>query len=557
MRDAITPLTVNLVVDQCFVELRILREVAKKKKVRETVAGKVQTVEKDVLMPEEAVGATVTINDDPTSAQATSAGRWLSYDFVAGVYRIVARFEDLLAVHDLVVDNTAPKQIELMLRPRAEMEHALTAPLPEGPAPKTTAAAEAQTSEHTPLELEVTPELLGEDLPPLPDEARPAAPQTAAPRPSAAPSLLDPKSLPKRPVAPRMPRPRPPGESAVPSRMEIDELFEAVPENWQDNALRPASISETERLRALDNIAKLRNNGRYDEAAEICIRLGDYERAAELCQRGSNQELSYKVYGLNYLKQGAYREAAEMFKSAAEPLLLAQALEGLRLFDEANRQRGSYFEARGDIPRAVEFYEKAGAFDKVALLQERARQFAPAGEAYFKARLYAHAAECFVAANDPKRAAESYEMDAQFLKAADLYGKLGSHAKVCALYEKAGRLCEAAEGFKRLGLHDEAIHACQQVRPESAEYLKAALIMGTIFIERGEQTLARGVYHRVVENARIESDSLERYYEFGVVDSGAGQPARSQPPLRAFAVREIQLRRCHHSPATPGRTHRQ
>gem|GEM_PF-836619 len=310
------------------------------------------------------------------------------------------------------------------------------------------------------------------------------------------------------------------GDATNPGFRDIADILNSDTESQEVDLFNSEEVlsNEEARKRYIEKGLELMTYKRYVEAAELFLRAGDYGRATEAAQQSGNQNLHYKIYGMNYFSQGQFQEAVEMFKYAEEPLLEADALEGLRLVEEANLKRGAYWRKSGNPTKAIPFFEKAGEFKSAADLYEEMEQFVPAGEAFMKARLYDDAGRNFMKAKKVKRAAEAYERAGQFLKAAELFNMVGGKVKVFSLYEKAGRFCEAAEGYKKFGMLDESIHACQQVRPDSRDYLKASLIMGRIFTERSEHDLARTVYSRAISNIKeIGPDNIEPYYEFGVL----------------------------------------
>ena len=488
-----TALNVDLEIEEAFVEIRVTEKFVEKKPRPEMADKEGEEKYYDDVTYRIISGATVEINNDPDLTKITTSDEAVGYHLPNGAYRIIATYQNMAAMHNLEITDTSPKIIELRLAPKSEAD-----------------------IDVAPTELEMDPEILEKGGLPVSvakavklSEITPAdvAPHAPSEPPEYSDEILS--------AAPELDF----DTAASPDSLELDQLFEGRTGESLDTLFETGDDADSD-VHAGEFAAKARQfqqAGKFDEAAKLYLRAGDYEKATQMCQASGNQILTYKIYGVSYLKEGKYREAAEMFKYALEPLLEADALEGLRLFDEANRKRADFWDEKGDLSRSLEYYEKAGAYDRIGEIQEHLENYQQAAEAFLRARRFRDAAECFVKSNDIKQAAHCYEHDGQFLKAAELMGQLGPNAKIFNLYEKAGHFVEAAEGFKKFGLLDEAVHACQLVPPSSPDYLKTALIMGKIFIERQDQEKARSVYHKVIENAEINTDNLETYYEFGVL----------------------------------------
>ncbi len=496
-KDKEAEIEIKFEVTETFIEIRATQEVATTDDNGEAI-----------IAFEEVGGATIEINNDPNMTKFTISGEPVTYYLPQGTYHITAQYEELAAIHTLQITDNTPKTIDLRLRPKQEVDFSpidimpadesglgggfLDDPLPDArdtlvdaPAAPGFMADDGEDAED-PIDLQSDLEV-SDDIMSIGDDDKKSATQV----PLGFTDLQDGGSA---------------SHSVLPSLLDTQELLKS-------NRPRKDLLAEADRLRSEKS---------WDDAAELYIQADELDRAVEMCQMSGNQELTYKIYGINYLKAGNFREAAEMFKMSGETLLEADALEGLRLYDEANRKRGSYYEEIGDTGKALEIYEHSGMWDRIGELRERSQDYQQAGEAYIRARKYREAGEVFLKASDFKSAALAFEQDGQFLKAAELYKKAGADAKVFRMQEKAGRFCEAAEGYKAVGLLDEAIHACQQVPPASPDFLKASLIMGKIFLDQGEREMARGVFHQVVQSAEIPPDNVEPFYEFGVLIQDQG-----------------------------------
>jgi len=529
-KNIVNDLDIKFDVKEAYIDIRVTREVKTKKKITETVEGEITEVERKVTRWEEVAGATVSINNDPAYEKTSIAGEPVSYNLPFGQHNVVANFEGLQATHALVIDGTESRTIEIRLTSKLPTENTLELTTTKA---DNVLAANSSQPDILPAEQPAKEAAKADKVPSdLPfdidnglalDDSDFGVENDISEIPVEHVELSDDILGSSGPLLTHETTDVVNDNTQMP--IDTEDLFKAASQMPKGElaGINDHSITESEKREFRKSAKNMQSSERWDEAAELYLRAGEYNQAIEMAQKSNNQIMTYKIYGVSYLKQGQFSEAAEMFKSAEELLLEAEALEGLRLFDEANKKRGIYWESLGDITRSMKAYEKAGAWDRIAMLHERMQNYQQAGQAYYKAREYNKAADCFINSNDIKSAAEAFEMNGQYDKAAEYFQKLGSNVKVFNLLEKSGKYCEAAEGYKKFGLLDEAVHACQQVSPQSEEYLKAALIMGKVFTDKNEVQLARSVYHKVVDNANINQTTIEKYYEFGVLIQEQGQ----------------------------------
>jgi len=527
-KDGDHSIEIDLRLTEVYIGIKAVHErIEKYNTVEKQPDGSEKQVVNERIRREALTGVTIEVDGNPAQTKISMAQEFVSYYLSFGTHYFTLTHGDERGFKKVEIKNTAPQEIEIAMWPAVEaLQKARTsgdvpadngsrntfstAQVPEtasrnsrpasgiaaGSNGKASVAGASTVNETRKSSLVIPPEAieLSDDILRVPDE------------------IVLGETVPAKPEAGI--------EAASSGFRDIAEILNSDSEAQAVDLFNSEEVlsNEEARKRYIEKGLELMAYKRYVEAAELFIRAGDYGRATEAAQQSGNQNLHYKIYGMNYFSQGQFQEAVEMFKYAEEPLLEADALEGLRMVNEANMKRGEYWRRSGNPTRAIPFFEKAGEFKSAADLYEEMGQFVPAGEAFMKARLYDDAGRNFMKARKIKRAAEAYERAGQFLKAAELFNMVGGKVKVFSLYEKAGRFCEAAEGYKKFGMLDEAIHACQQVRPESHDYLKASLIMGRIFTERGEHDLARTVYSRAISNIReISQENIEPYYEFGVL----------------------------------------
>ena len=301
----------------------------------------------------------------------------------------------------------------------------------------------------------------------------------------------------------------------------IDDLFAPTDEvTGQEEA---PDLSDPEKEKIKKNAHVLMQKRKYEDAVDLFLQVGDYDSAAAACQQTGNQALNYKIYGLAYMETGNFRDAAEMFKYAGEILLQADALERMRMHEEANLLRGDFYMEQGSVEKALKFYQKAAAHDKVGEILAGNGKMSEAGDSFFKARKYLEAAECYTHAEQMDRAAESYEMAGEYKQASDLFASLGANVRAFQNMEKAGEYLRAAEGYKKVGMLDQAINACQQIPSGHSDYLKGVVLQGKIFKEKNELDMMHNLYEAAAEEFTVNMDNLNDIYTLAVVaqDDGA------------------------------------
>ena len=504
-RDEKQEMNINLEVTEAFVEIQV------------KLQGKV------------AEGAEVIIDGNENMRQIVEEGKEISMYLSLGEHTIFARYEDFEANALLHFDDSAPKIVELHLYPRGmapsiEQQAVISTSghrgLSEGGEavedgqPAVVGAIDSGYKSMADLFTE-TKEDTGTGLIQS-NEFEPTY-QGSSPRDFSLDDFsVDPATASSASLMG--------GESAKAVSMDdamIDDLF--APHDEVTGQVTAAELSDPDKEKIIKNAHILMQKRKYEDAVDLFLQAGDYDSAAAACQQTGNQALNYKIYGLAYMETGNFRDAAEMFKYAGEVLLQADALERMRMHEEANMLRGNFYMEQGEADKALDFYQKASAHDKVGEILAGNGKMPEAGEAFFKARKYLEAAECFTHAQLMDRAAESYEMAGEFKRAAELFAGLGANVRAFQNMEKAGEYLRAAEGYKKVGMLDQAINACQQIPSQNKDFLRGVVLQGKIFKEKNELDMMHNLYEAAAEEFTVTMDNLNDIYTLAVVaqDDGA------------------------------------
>ncbi len=570
-RDQETVLSVDLTTTEVYLEVKVfveeIRETAAKKKAdekkkkekgkdKDKKADKKNDKKKEAdekpqkqFIKEVKVinGAKVQLNKNPDQTLVTEQGRGASFYVEPNRYLITATYEGMAAYQIVEFLDPAPQFVELYLKPATEVEFPAVPeplktlaeqaikdpstqeiPVPVNPQEKVanfTSASPVPTTPNylktPPPELKMNEEEIGLDLDQstyvgdTPAEAAQAAPATPPPPGVQAPVQAAPVAAAEEVT----------GESLGGT---LDALFDTSLE--QD---RPRSeYSADPKIHAHE----LEKHGKFKEAGELYIELGDFEKAIDCCQRADDPDLNYKLYGLNYLKEGHYQEALEMFKQIGDMLLQAASLEGLRMFEEANLLRADYYQQQGQSVEAAEAFEKAGKYAKAADLYLKLENPQKAANSYFKAREYEKAAELYYRLKNPERLAISYEMAGKYMLAAAVYRELDQQEKVCEMWLSAGHLLHAADGFKRLGQADKAKEICENIEVDHPQFLDTQVILAQILREEGHDEFASDLVREIIEDADVDRENLAVYLKFaaGVQKNGMRSDAM-------FILRKLQI----------------
>jgi tetratricopeptide (TPR) repeat protein len=185
----------------------------------------------------------------------------------------------------------------------------------------------------------------------------------------------------------------------------------------------------------------LEESGKYREAIEAALQMGDAETAVRLLHRAP--DIDRQLAAQIYLRSGHAIEA------------------------------GNLFAALGMTREAAEAYESGGDWAKAGSRWETAQEHERAAEAYLRARRPRDAARCYAALGKPQLAAAAYS-------------RAGDHAAAAAQYLKNRQRVAAAAELVAAGDKAEATKVLMQVADNSPEREAATLQLVPLLLEQGQ-----------------------------------------------------------------------
>jgi tetratricopeptide (TPR) repeat protein len=235
--------------------------------------------------------------------------------------------------------------------------------------------------------------------------------------------------------------------------------------------------------------------GRMDRAGDVLAKGGAFVPAAELAQRAGNLQRAADLF----------LEGRDAERAAAAFEALGQVERAARILADLNRDRGNPEEAARQFERAGELMEAGDLYRSI-------ERFDKAGECYERFGDGALAGEMFGLAGDRERAAENYERAGRHAEAAQLYALAGDSAREADLLEKSGDCLRAGKIHLEAGRIEAAIGALQKVETENAEFATAAALIGRIFRDRQQYSLAIAKLREAVGNREIERRSVDAFF---------------------------------------------
>ncbi|MCB0221025.1 MAG: protein kinase [Chrysiogenetes bacterium] len=217
-------------------------------------------------------------------------------------------------------------------------------------------------------------------------------------------------------------------------------------------------------------------------AAQLAKRLPPSEELAEICMMGDQHQAAAEIYR----QIGQDKQAA---------LVLAQ-----------------YHQQKDELIEAGRYFEEAEEWLAAADLYYTMNNLAKAGELYERAGDNRQAAEMFAAAGDAERAAALYKEAGEYDMAARAFEQLGDLTQQAESLASAGDSLGAGKLFYEAGLLDKAIRMLQQVGSESADYRESRVMLGEIFVKKGDRPGARAALGKALENVTLSPDTVHGYY---------------------------------------------
>ncbi len=297
--------------------------------------------------------------------------------------------------------------------------------------------------------------------------------------------------------------------------------------------------------------------GFYQKAGELLAGAGEYDQAAPYLLRTLQERTSRRDSSLTIEEDAVSgniaRLASKCFLDTGQKLKAAQALELGGLFSDA----GHLFEELGEKGKASELYirgknttaaarvlESSDHGDEGALRVaealldegksiEAAELFARLGEWNRAAKLFIEnglkdlAVEAYAQHGDHKSAADlliemgrSADAASMLMEAgkpedaARIYGKMGEKENELEALVKAGAHFQASKHLLELGKKVEATEELQKVEPDDSNFSEANVLLGEIFFEKKQWSLAIASYQKALSEENVRRDNLESFYRY-------------------------------------------
>jgi tetratricopeptide (TPR) repeat protein len=297
--------------------------------------------------------------------------------------------------------------------------------------------------------------------------------------------------------------------------------------------------------------------GFYQKTGELLAEAEEYDQAAPYLLRTLQERTSRRDSSLT-LEEDAVsgniaRLASKCFIDTGQKLKAAQALELGGLFSDA----GHLFEELGEKGKASELYIKGKDTTAAARVlessdhgDENALRIAEAlleeGKSIEAAELFARlgewnrAAKLFIENGLKDLAIEAYAQHGDHKSAADLlidmgrsadaasmlmeagkpedaariYGKMGEKENELEALVKAGAHFQASKYFLELGKKVEATEELQKVEPDDSNFSEANILLGEIFFDKKQWSLAIASYQKALSEENVRRDNLESFYRY-------------------------------------------
>ena len=245
--------------------------------------------------------------------------------------------------------------------------------------------------------------------------------------------------------------------------------------------------------------------GRMDRAGDVLAKGGAFVPAAEIAEKAGNLQ-----------------RAAELFLEGRDTERAAAAFEALGQVDRAARILAELHRDRGNGEEAARQFERAGEWMEAGDLYRSIERFDKAGECYERFGDGAQAAEMFSLSGDRERAASNYERAGRYSEAAELFALAGDTAREADLLEKASEYLRAGRIHLEAGRTEEAIGALQNVGIEDSDFAAAAALLGRIFRDREQYSLAIAKLREALGNREIERPNLDAFFCLATVHEANG-----------------------------------
>jgi tetratricopeptide (TPR) repeat protein len=262
------------------------------------------------------------------------------------------------------------------------------------------------------------------------------------------------------------------------------------------------------------------------ELQKLALQAGKlYEQAGLLDQAEAVLEQGgcFVAAGEIALRRGRLARASELLLAGNQPVRAAEALQRLGDAQAASRILGEYHRSRGEDAEAAAHLEHAGEHLAAGDAYRHLEDFARAGAAYERAGDPLQAADMFRLAGDAERAALSFEKAGRWDDAAACWEEAGEPRRQAHALVEAGRWLAAGELYRREGLEGEAIQVLQRIAPTNPDAAAASALLGAIFEQRGELTLAVKKLQQAIGSTELARDHLGLFFTLARVHEAQGE----------------------------------
>jgi tetratricopeptide (TPR) repeat protein len=286
---------------------------------------------------------------------------------------------------------------------------------------------------------------------------------------------------------------------------EADQLDQAAPfllRTLQERTSRRDSSLTIEEDAVSGNIARL--------AARCFIDTGQKLKAAQALELGG----LFSDAGRIYEELGEKGKASELYIKAKETMAAARVLESSDHPDEGALQIAEALLEEGKPIEAAELFARLGEWNRAAGLFIENDLKDLAVEAYAQNGDYRSAADLLVEMGRSADAASLLMEAGKPGDAARIYGKMGEKESELEALIKAGAHFPAAKHYLELGRKVEATEELQKVVPDDPNFRQANSLLGGIFFEQKQWSIAIASYQKALSDENVRRDNLEAFYRY-------------------------------------------
>ncbi|UCG38283.1 MAG: protein kinase [bacterium] len=224
--------------------------------------------------------------------------------------------------------------------------------------------------------------------------------------------------------------------------------------------------------------------GRFGEAAGIYEEIGEKGKAADL-----------------YIKAGDTTSAARVLESSD------QANEGAVVVAEALLKEGK------PVP-AAELFARIGQWRKAAELFIENDLKEIALDLLSQHGDYKWAADLLLEMGNPGEAASMLMSAGKAEEAAQIYRMMGEKKREIDALVTAGAHFEVGKNLLELGKKDEATENLQKVEEGDSNFREANRLLGEIFYDQKQWSLAIASYQKALADKDVRRDSMDSFYRY-------------------------------------------